>query len=107
MNPANEGRFAVRIEPIAILFSFFAAAALMDRLYAQVGYVRLLGLAHLVCWGSVWLWIVSRRSAIGTASVFGRYIHFYLVVAAASLSIDALDVIHCGIGDGELLNRWS
>ena len=44
------GRWRVRPEAVAVLVSFVAAAALMGWMYGQVGYVRLLGLAHLVCW---------------------------------------------------------
>ena len=99
--------WGVRIEPIAIVLSFFAAGAAMGWLYDQVGYVRLLGLAHLVFWGPVWGWVLSKRRAIGTQSLYGKYIHLYLVVAGLSLVIDALDVVRYLLGDGELFLRWS
>lgn len=47
----KDGRWLVRPEAIAIVASFVAAALFMEWLYEQVGYVRLLGLAHLLCWG--------------------------------------------------------
>jgi hypothetical protein len=102
----KEGRWLVRPEPIAIVVSFVAAAMFMGWLYAQVGYVRLLGLAHLVCWGPVWVWILSRRRSIGTDTLFGKYVHFYLVIAGTSLLIDGIDVVRHLLGDGELLHRW-
>jgi hypothetical protein len=49
------GRWRVRLEPIAILASFLASGAFMGWLNEQVGYVRLLGLAHLLFWGPVWV----------------------------------------------------
>lgn len=101
----EEGRFRLRFEPIAIVVSFLAAGAFMGWLYGQVGYVRLLGLAHLLFWGPVWIWILTRRRAIGTDTWFGRYAHAYLVVAGLSLVIDVIDVVRYLIGDGELLNR--
>lgn len=101
------GRWRVRAEPVAILASFVAAGVFMGWLYEQVGYVRLLGLAHLVFWGPVWVWILSRRRAIGASTRFGQYVHVYLVVAGASLVIDAIDVARHLLGDGELLHRWS
>ncbi len=98
----RDGAFRVRAEPIAILVSFFAAAVFMGWLYGQVGYVRLLGLAHLLFWGPVWVWILSRRKVIGTADVFVKYVHLYLGVAGVSLVIDVIDVIRYLLGDGEL-----
>jgi len=106
------GRWRVRPEPVAILLAFLAAGVFMGWLYEQVGYVRLLGLAHLVCWTPVWVWILTRRHLLtphrpgGTASLFGKYIHAYLVVAGISLVIDAIDVVRYLLGDGELLGRW-
>lgn len=102
----REGRWFARPEPIAIVASFIAAALFMGWLYEQVGYVRLLGLAHLLCWGPVWVWILSRRRAIGTRTHFGKYVHVYLVIAGASLLIDGIDVLRYLVGDGELLGRW-
>lgn len=103
----REGRWLVRPEPIAIVVSFVAAALFMGWLYQQVGYVRLLGLAHLLFWGPVWVFVLSRRRAIGTATLFGKYVHAYLGIAGASLLIDAIDLIRYLAGDGELLHRWS
>lgn len=103
----EEGRWRIRPEAIAIALSFLAAGAFMGWLYQQVGYVRLLGLAHLLFWGPVWVWVLARRNAIGTSSWFGRYLRVYLVVAGISLAIDAVDLVRYLLGDGELLHRWS
>ena len=103
----GEGRWLVRPEPIAIVASFVAAGVFMGWMYEQVGYVRLLGLAHLLCWGPAYAWVLMRRRAIGTASLFGKYVTLYLVIAGISLAIDAVDVVRYLAGDGELLRRWS
>jgi threonine/homoserine efflux transporter RhtA len=102
----RQGRRLVRPEPIAIVASFLAAGVFMGWLYAQVGYVRLLGAAHLVFWGPVWIWILSRRRAIGIDTLFGKYLHLYLAIAGTSLLIDSIDVIRHLAGDGALLHRW-
>lgn len=102
----ENARWRVRAEALAIVCAFVASAAFMGWLYERVGYVRLLGLAHLLCWGPVWIWIFRRRRAIGTRTVFGKYVRLYLAIAGASLAIDALDVIRYLAGDGELLRRW-
>jgi hypothetical protein len=103
----ESGRWRVRREPIAILAGFIAAAVLMDWLYGSIGYVRLLGVAHLVCWGPVWFWILSRRGEYPWRSLFGGYLHVYLLVAGVSLMIDLLDVVRYLLGDGELFGRWA
>jgi hypothetical protein len=100
------GRWRLRPEPLAIIAAFVAAAVFMDWLYARVGYVRLLGLAHLVCWTPAWIWLLRRRRALDTGSWLGRYVRVWLVVAGISLAIDAVDVIRHLLGDGELLYRW-
>ncbi len=101
------GRWQVRREPIAIIVGFVAAAILMGLLYDGIGYVRLLGLAHLLCWGPVWLWILSRRREYTWRSLFGGYLHVYLLIAGISLVIDVIDVARYLLGDGELLGRWA
>lgn len=55
----------------------------------------------------VWVWVLSRRRTIGTATLFGKYVHLYLLIAGASLLIDGVDVVRYLVGDGELLHRWS
>jgi hypothetical protein len=103
----DAGRWRIRREPIAIIVAFVAAAILMEQLYHSFGYVRLLGVAHLVCWGPVWLWILSRRREAGWRSLFGGYLHVYLLIAGVSLLIDVTDVIRYVLGDGELFGRWA
>ncbi len=102
----EEGRWRVRPEPITILLGFAAAGISMGALYEQIGYVRLLGLAHLVFWGPVFAWILlSRRQRHPLRSAFGAYLRFYLVIAGISLAIDAIDVVRHLAGDGQLWGR--
>lgn len=98
----RDGGWRVRYQPIAILASFLLAGAFMGWLYGQVGYVRLLGLAHLVFWTPVYVWVWRSRPADGIASLYGKYLMAYLVIAGISLLIDAIDVIRYLLGDGAL-----
>ena len=98
----EEHGWRVRPVPILIIFSFFGAAVVMNWLYANFGYVRLLGLAHLLVWTPVYAWVLYQRKQIGAASLYGKYIHVYLLIAGVSLIIDAVDVIRYLIGDGDL-----
>lgn len=103
----EQQKWRFRPEPLAIVLSFVVAAVLMSWLYERVGYVRLLGLAHLVAWGPVYAWILLSRQRFPMATAYGKYIHLYLLVAGISLVIDAIDVVRYLAGDGELFLRWS
>ncbi len=102
----EQQRWRIRIEPIAIIASFLIAAVIMSWMYDRIGYVRLLGLAHLIAWTPVYVWLFLRRKRFPLASVYGKYIHLYLIVAGIALVIDAVDVIRHLAGDGELFMRW-
>ncbi len=103
----EQGAWRMRLEPVAIVASFILAGIFMSWLYGVVGYVRLLGLAHLVFWTPAFVWVFLRRRAVGTQSVFGKYLLAYLAIAGISLIIDVVDVVRYLMGDGELLNRWA
>ena len=100
------GRWRLRSEPIAILVDFAVAGVAMDWLYGQVGYVRLLGLAHLIGWTPAFVWVLSRRRTIESGSLFSKWVSIYLIIAGTSLVIDFVDVIRYLLGDGQLLHRW-
>lgn len=102
----EQQRWRLRLEPLAILASFLVAAIIMSWMYDRVGYVRLLGLAHLMAWTPVYVWIFLRRQRFPWATVYGKYIYLYLLVAGISLVVDAVDVIRYLAGDGELFMRW-
>lgn len=102
----EQQQWRFRVEPLAILLSFVVAAVIMSWMYQRVGYVRLLGLAHLVAWGPVYAWILLSRQHFPLATLYGKYIHLYLLVAGLSLVVDAVDVIRYLAGDGELFLRW-
>ncbi len=103
----EQGVWRIRLEPLAILASFIGSTLLITWLYGAVGYVRLLGLAHLVFWTPVFFWVFTRVRSSGTQSVIGKYLLVYLVIAGTSLVIDVVDLVRHLMGDGELLNRWT
>ena len=96
----RDGRWLFRPEALAILIAFFAAASLMEYLYGLYGYVRLLGLAHLLFWTPVYAWIYFRRRPLHppSQSLFGKYLVVYLVINGISLVIDVVDVTRYFIG---------
>lgn len=89
-----DGKWRPRLEALVILISFLAAATFMEWLFEQYGYVRLLGLAHLVFWTPAYVWILSRRKQlVADFPIFGKYVLFYLLINGISLVIDFVDVV--------------
>lgn len=86
-------RTRIRPEPVAIILSMIVAGIFMEWLYVHYGYVRLLGLAHLFAWTPVYIWILLNRDKFKLETIYGKYIHFYLLVAGISLVVDAIDVL--------------
>ncbi len=95
----EEESWKVRIDAVAIILAFFAAAILMNYMYDQMGYVRLLGLAHIVFWTPVYFWIWKRRPVHAPANtLFGKYIIYYLAMNGLSLIIDVIDFVRHFVG---------
>jgi hypothetical protein len=53
---------------VAIIVSFVIAAILMDRMYNTYGYVRLLGMAHLIAWTPAFVYVLMRRKELGMST---------------------------------------
>jgi|TARA_Y100000310_G_scaffold321390_1_gene378959 hypothetical protein len=104
----HDDGWGFRWEPLAIIGSLLIADMIMQSMFHEYGYVRLLGLAHLIGWAPIYAWMVYQRKIIGFASLWGKYVHWYLVIAGISLFIDGVDVIRYLVGDdGNLYLRWS
>lgn len=88
-----------RYEAIAIVAAFLLAGEFMDYLYLQYGYVRLLGLAHIVFWTPVYAWIFVHRKDYAAPPYFSKFVVFYLVMAGLSLFIDVIDVARYLLGE--------
>ncbi|MEZ5559970.1 MAG: hypothetical protein R3E86_15670 [Pseudomonadales bacterium] len=93
-----DARWQVRVEPFVIIGSFLVAAVFMSWLYERVGYVRLLGLAHVLFWTPAWVWIWRRRRRVPAKSVYGWYLVAYLAIAGTSLIVDVIDLCRYVLG---------
>lgn len=80
------------IEVFVILATLVAIALFMEWLYSQVGYVRLLGLVHIVFWTPLAAYLWTRLKLHPVRSVFGIYLRILLITIVASLVIDYIDV---------------
>lgn len=74
----------------------------MMALYEAVGYVRLLGLSHVIWWTPLLVYLAAVRERFAGSGVFGLWARALLVTIAISLVIDYIDVVRYFMGDGAL-----
>jgi len=71
-------------------------------LFDQVGYVRLMGLPHVVFWTPLLVYLYRRRATIDPKTVTGAYLYVLFATDGISLVIDYIDVVRYLLGDGAL-----
>ncbi|UHQ55217.1 MULTISPECIES: hypothetical protein [Microbulbifer] len=98
------GGVTARPEALAILAAFVASAVTMNWLYDWVGYVRLLGVTHLLFWTPVYFWLLGKFWRDEYSGPFRIYAFIYLVIAGASLLTDAADLVRYVLGDHQPLH---
>jgi hypothetical protein len=84
-----EGQLAL----VCLMFGFL----IMWVIYAQKGFVRLLGLGHLIAWTPQIVFYI--QSVGNTAGWFQYWIISVLVVNGISMVIDFVDVVRYSLGD--------
>lgn len=100
----QEGKITVRIEAILIVLSFVLAGVMMTWMYGEVGYVRLLGLPHLIFWLPVYIWLLMKYRRGDFQGLFKYYLIFYFVIAGISLVTDFSDVSRYLLGEQQSLH---
>ncbi|WP_321488698.1 hypothetical protein [uncultured Hyphomonas sp.] len=90
----------VRVEARWVLAGFLAGAATMLGLYSQIGYSRLLGLAHVIFWTPVLVYLLRRHAhwRVG-ATLSGKWIVLAVMILTISLAFDYTDVIRWILGE--------
>jgi hypothetical protein len=85
--------FAVRhSEARWVLVALVVSVPLMNLLFDTYGYVRVLGLAHVLVWTPLLVFLLLRRSRIGVKTPFGVWLHALMLTNAISLAIDYVQV---------------
>jgi len=82
-----------------ILFAFFTAAVIMVVIAESIGYVRLLGIGHVVLWTPLMVYLFRRVAKGGDDRLYARYLVAVLVTDSLSLVIDYVDVVRYIIGE--------
>ena len=81
-----------RLAALFAALAFILGAVMLNVMYGQMGYVRLLGLPHLVFWTplAVYLWTRLRSGAV--TGIFRITMIVLLATIAVSLAFDIADV---------------
>jgi hypothetical protein len=87
---------------ISFVASMIAAVSI-DYMYKQIGYVKLLGLPHIIFWTPliIYLLIKARRTALPVWPK--RIVTFMIVIIGISLAFDYVDVLRYFLGNTEPL----
>jgi len=79
------------------LVCMMASFLIMWEIYAQKGFVRLLGLGHLIAWTPQMVFYIE--SVGNTAGYFQCWIISVMVVNGISMVIDLVDVVRYSLGN--------
>jgi hypothetical protein len=84
---------ATRRDALIVALTNIAVVAAMGRLYDQIGYVRLLGIVHVILWTPLFLYLLRRvwrgEMRLGLRVVMGLFV----VSLGISLAFDYVDVV--------------
>jgi hypothetical protein len=81
------------------LAALMVAFLVMWGIYVKKGFVRLLGLGHLVAWPPLMLWYIKILALGSAEGAFQYWMVSVLVVNGISLVIDLVDVIRYSTGE--------
>ena len=90
--------YITTVEGQVALLAFVAAAMTQMALFARKGFVRLLGVGHVV-WVPLVPWLWSRLDVVPPGDLFGWWILALVVLNSLSLMIDLVDVVRYVAGD--------
>jgi len=75
------------------LFAWFINIVLMLSLYNIYGYVRILGLSHIIAWTPLLFYLLKLRQPFAQETWPGRYLYWFMVVISVSLVFDYIDLL--------------
>ena len=90
--------FLRRSEGRWVLAAWLASLVTMSRLFDEFGYTRILGLAHVLWWSPLVVYLFRRRASFGEGA-FGGWARWLAITNAASLAIDYVNLARWALGD--------
>jgi hypothetical protein len=91
--------FLGSVEARVVLAAILVGVVVQMLIIVRVGFVRLLGLGHILAWVPMLLWLVPRLMNLDPGTVFGRWLFAVVALDLASLAIDFVDVARYLGGD--------
>ncbi len=91
--------FIERVEAQLVIGAFLISMGLMTALTARFGFSRILGLGHIIAWVPLLAFLWSRLPDAPSSDSFGLWLRVVIALDAASLVIDAVDVVRFFAGD--------
>ena len=91
--------FLETIEAKVVLVTFLFAAIVQMTMFRIFGFVRLLGLGHILPWAPMVVWLWTRLPPTGAAGAFGKWLLLVIALDTLSLVIDFVDVVRYIAGD--------
>ncbi len=90
----------VRVEARWTLLALALQFPALVWLHSQIGYVRLLGITHVIFWTPLLVYLWSRRNRWKIRETLaGKWIALLFATMAVSLVIDYTDVVRYALGD--------
>lgn len=89
-------------EARVVLVAWLGNGVTMALLFEAVGYVRLLGLSHLLWWSPLLAWLGWRHAHVPRQGLYGRWLWTLFATNLVSLVVDGVDVVRYLLGDGAL-----
>ncbi len=90
---------ATRRDALIVLLTNISVVASMGWLYEQIGYVRLLGIVHVILWTPLFVYLFCRAKKGEMTLPFRLVIWLFAATLAVSLAFDYVDVVRYLLGD--------
>ena len=90
---------ATRLDAAIITIAMVAVYPAMMWLYAQVGFVRLLGIVHVIIWTPLVIYLWRRLKDAEIITPFRQVIWLLLATLCISLAFDVTDVVRYLLGE--------
>lgn len=90
---------ATRRDALIVLLTNIVVVVSMGWLYDQIGYVRLLGIVHVILWTPLLVYLVGRARNSEITLFFRLVIWLFVASLAVSLAFDYVDVARYLLGE--------